>query len=193
MKLILIPFALVFAGFIYWLAAPAFTDKIVDEEPTVVVPVSQRPLDDINNTNNQAPDTVVIDTDGRTQVSGTQEIRLTTSEPRPSIQEEVPSQTPEVLSGNFRGSGSYRASGQVFLSGSDISLVNLDSTNVPDGRIYLSNSLSASDNFVDLGRLKGNQGNQNYRASSNVDLDDYKYILIWCRAFSSLVGYAEIR
>jgi len=69
---------------------------------------------------------------------------------------------------------------------------NISSSRVPDGRIYLSNSRDGTGR-VDLGALRGSSGDYNFRAPTGIDPSDYKYVLIWCRAFSSLVGIAEIR
>jgi len=100
--------------------------------------------------------------------------------------------TVEIRQGSFIDADStHFASGDVYVSGQDISFVNLDSTNVPDGRVYLSNNIDATD-FVDIGSLKGNKGNQNYKVAEDINTQDYKYVLIWCRAFSVLVGSAEI-
>jgi hypothetical protein len=43
-------------------------------------------------------------------------------------------------------------------------------------------------NFVALGDLKGNVGNQNYAIPANVDLDRYSTAVVWCRRFE--VGFA---
>ena len=37
---------------------------------------------------------------------------------------------------------------------------------------------------IELGKLKGNQGNQNYDVPENVDLSKYKAVSIWCNRFS---------
>jgi hypothetical protein len=50
---------------------------------------------------------------------------------------------------------------------------------------------SASD-FVSLGKLKANNGNQNYDIPSETDLTRYDTVLIWCRPFSVLFGSAEL-
>jgi len=71
-------------------------------------------------------------------------------------------------------------------------LEDLVVTNGPDLYVYLSTDKSASD-FVDLGRLKANIGNQNYPIPSGTDLMKYDTVLIWCRAFSVLFGSAELK
>jgi hypothetical protein len=70
-------------------------------------------------------------------------------------------------------------------------LENLHVTNGPDLYVYLATDKSASD-FVSLGKLKANNGNQNYNIPSEIDLTKYDTVLIWCRPFSVLFGSAEL-
>ncbi len=70
-------------------------------------------------------------------------------------------------------------------------LENFKATNGPDLYVYLSTDNSASD-FVNLGRLKGNIGNQNYDIPEGTDFSRYDTVLIWCKAFSVLFGSAEL-
>jgi hypothetical protein len=70
-------------------------------------------------------------------------------------------------------------------------LENFKATNGPDLYVYLATDNSASD-FVDLGRLKGNIGNQNYEIPEGTDFSRYDTVLIWCKAFSVLFGSAEL-
>ena len=70
-------------------------------------------------------------------------------------------------------------------------LENLHVTNGPDLYVYLATDKSASD-FVSLGKLKANNGNQNYDIPSETDLTKYGTALIWCRPFSVLFGSAEL-
>jgi hypothetical protein len=70
-------------------------------------------------------------------------------------------------------------------------LENFKATNGPDLYVYLATDKSASD-FVDLGRLKGNIGNQNYEIPEGTDFSRYDTVLIWCKAFSVLFGSAEL-
>src|ERR671922_1947109 len=71
-------------------------------------------------------------------------------------------------------------------------LENFRATNGPDLYVYLSTDKSASD-FVSLGRLKGNIGNQNYEIPEGTELSKYDTVLIWCRTFSVLFGSAELK
>lgn len=70
-------------------------------------------------------------------------------------------------------------------------LENLRVTNGPDLYVYLSPDKAASD-IVNVGKLKANNGNQNYDISEGTDLSKYDTVLIWCRPFSVLFGSAEL-
>ena len=78
------------------------------------------------------------------------------------------------------------ADGKTFLR-----LENLKTTNGPDLYVYLSTGKDVSD-IVNLGRLKGNIGNQNYEIPTGTDLTKYNTVLIWCKAFSTLFGSAKL-
>jgi hypothetical protein len=71
-------------------------------------------------------------------------------------------------------------------------LEDLVVTNGPDLYVYLSTDKSATD-FVDVGRLKANIGNQNYPIPAGTDMTKYDTVLIWCRAFSVLFGSADLK
>ena len=73
-----------------------------------------------------------------------------------------------------------------------IRLENFKSTNGPNVHLYLATDKAAS-NFIDLGRLKANNGNQNYNIPNGTDLAKYNMALIWCKDFSVLFGSAQLR
>jgi Electron transfer DM13 len=106
--------------------------------------------------------------------------------------------TNKILTGSFVGAGDgfHNAKGIVKIIpleyGSNVlRLENFKSTNGPNVHVYLSTDKSASD-FVDLGRLKANNGNQNYDIPNKTNLSKYKTVLIWCKDFSVLFGSAEL-
>jgi hypothetical protein len=70
-------------------------------------------------------------------------------------------------------------------------LTDFATSNGPDVRVYLVAASDASDNetvtkagFVELGKLKGNEGNQNYDVPADLDLTKYRAVTIWCYRFS---------
>ena len=104
----------------------------------------------------------------------------------------------ELLMGNFvdAGDGFHKAEGVAkvinLADGTTfLRLENLKTTNGPDLYVYLSTDKDTSD-IVNLGRLKGNIGNQNYEIPAGTDLSKYNTVLIWCKAFSTLFGSAKL-
>jgi hypothetical protein len=70
-------------------------------------------------------------------------------------------------------------------------LTDFATSNGPDVRVYLVAAPDAADNatvttagFVELGKLKGNQGDQNYDVPDDLDLTHYRAVTIWCHRFS---------
>jgi hypothetical protein len=75
----------------------------------------------------------------------------------------------------------------------------LRTDNGPDLFVYLSAGVTATspsgeldDDFVDLGKLKGNIGSQNYEVPSGTDLAKYKTVVIWCRRFATAFGASDL-
>jgi electron transfer DM13 len=48
------------------------------------------------------------------------------------------------------------------------------------------------DDYLDLGRLQGNIGSQNYELPSDADLTRYRSVVIWCDRFNSAFGAAPL-
>lgn len=70
-------------------------------------------------------------------------------------------------------------------------LTDFQTSNGPALHVYLVAAADAMDNetvtnadFIDLGDLKGNQGDQNYDLPANVDLAKYRAVTVWCQRFS---------
>jgi hypothetical protein len=70
-------------------------------------------------------------------------------------------------------------------------LDDFTTSNGPDVRVYLVAATDAADNatvtragFVELGKLKGTDGDQNYDVPSDLDLGKYRAVTIWCKRFS---------
>jgi hypothetical protein len=67
---------------------------------------------------------------------------------------------------------------------------DFSTSNGPDVRVYLVAADDATDSetvkqagFVEVGPLKGNQGNQNYDLPENLDVSKYRAVTIWCNRF----------
>lgn len=119
-----------------------------------------------------------------------------------AIPENSNSTTPSFstsIQGNFVDADSFhKTSGSVKViqnTGEEtkyLRLENFKTTNGPDLKVYLSNDLEAKD-YISLGDLKGNIGDQNYEIPSNVNPEEYSYALIWCEQFHVLFGSAKLQ
>lgn len=131
-----------------------------------------------------------------------------TAEPDPAgsdetVAPEPPSTEPLVLRQGQLVSIDKSTSGTVrVLELSDgsrfVRLEDLDTSNGPDLFLYLTTNPAGGDegafddDVVNLGRLQGNLGNQNYELPADVDLDRYGTVVIWCDRFSSAFGAADL-
>ena len=76
---------------------------------------------------------------------------------------------------------------------------NFTVTNGPDLVVYLvkhenpTNKSEVTDGFVKLAKLKGNMGNQNYDIPKDLDLAQYKSVVIWCELFGVLFSPAALK
>lgn len=83
-----------------------------------------------------------------------------------------------------------------------LAIENLDTSNGPDVHVWLSAAdavegfdgwfLAGGAAYVDLGLIKGNQGNQVYDIPAGVDLSAYRSISLWCVQFSVGFGAAQL-
>jgi Electron transfer DM13 len=79
-----------------------------------------------------------------------------------------------------------------------VRLEGLDTSNGPDLYLYLTanpangDEDAFDDEYVSLGRLKGNQGDQNYDLPVDADLARLGTVVIWCDRFDSAFGAAEL-
>ena len=73
---------------------------------------------------------------------------------------------------------------------------NVAITNAPDVHVYLSREsggkwIEATSLYV--GPLRATNGSFNYAQSAAADLSLYKSVIVWCRQFSVLVTWADLR
>lgn len=80
-------------------------------------------------------------------------------------------------------------------------LTNLRASDSPALHVWLSDQPVKQDGggnlddgkHVDLGDLKGNEGNQNYAIPAGTDLKKFSTVTIWCGRFSVSFGAAELK
>ena len=74
----------------------------------------------------------------------------------------------------------------------------LNTSNGPDLHVYLSEVPAGDDwraygvRYVDLGKLKGNIGSQNYALPDGLDLSRFKSAVVWCKRFAVGFGVAAL-
>lgn len=77
-------------------------------------------------------------------------------------------------------------------------LEDLKTSDGPDVRVYLSTrdadavKTGLGDSAVELGKLKGNLGNQNYTVPAGTDLSKFRSAVLWCERFSVSFGAADL-
>ncbi|MEU0743323.1 DM13 domain-containing protein [Streptomyces sp. NPDC006134] len=82
--------------------------------------------------------------------------------------------------------------------GQVLRLEDLRTSEGPDVRVYLSTrdagavKAGLGDGAVELGKLKGNMGNQNYTVPAGTDLSGFRSAVIWCERFSVSFGAAGL-
>ncbi|MFB6439867.1 DM13 domain-containing protein [Streptomyces sp. NPDC056411] len=82
--------------------------------------------------------------------------------------------------------------------GQVLRLEDLKTSEGPDVRVYLSTREAGAvktglgDGAVELGKLKGNLGNQNYAVPRGTDLSKFRSVVIWCARFSVSFGAANV-
>ncbi|OJF12871.1 DM13 domain-containing protein [Couchioplanes caeruleus] len=87
--------------------------------------------------------------------------------------------------------------------GHQLELAGLDTSDGPDLRVWLTDQKVGTGvaawrvfddgRHVELGRLKGNRGDQVYRLPDDVDPKDYRSVTIWCARFAVSFGAAALQ
>ena len=75
-------------------------------------------------------------------------------------------------------------------------LEDLNVTNGPDLHVLLMVDPEGSDKsqgYLDLGKLKGNIGNQNYPIPPDADISIYNAVMIYCQPFHVVFSTAPLR
>lgn len=70
-------------------------------------------------------------------------------------------------------------------------LTNFKSDDGPLLEIYLASDLTAT-SYVSLGALKGLEGDFQYSIPENTDLENLKYVIVWCVDFKVSFGHAVL-
>lgn len=112
--------------------------------------------------------------------------------------------TTAIASGMFHD-GAHKTSGNaaIYLSQDGKRILRLsefETSNGPDVQVYLVKANGSKPeaavkkgDFVNVGALKGNIGDQNYDIASNVNLANFDRVTVWCRRFRVNFGTATLK
>jgi hypothetical protein len=121
----------------------------------------------------------------------------------PQATEAEPAQPTVVLQGQFQDADSFhQGSGSATIyqlpDGAQIlRLEDFSVTNGPDLHVLLATSPAPTGrddlgDYLDLGSLKGNVGNQNYEIAASTDLSQFKSVVIYCQPFHVVFATATL-
>lgn len=101
-----------------------------------------------------------------------------------------------AMDGPFPVAGTigHPAEGELFVYEGDgkrfIRFENFKTINGPQLHLYLATDKDATE-YIDLGPIRGTEGNINYELPDDIVLEDYPFVLHWCVPFSVLFNYAD--
>lgn len=182
---------LIIVGALGWyLAGPLFYDRRVDED--FAIP-STAELAQMTEAEREAMEVKVLAT--------------AATMPDKKMAEAMPETAaePKVLQqGQFKDADSFhKGSGNATIyqlpDGSQVlRFEDFSTTNGPDLHVLLAshpNPVSQAEvmeNYIDLGSLKGNIGNQNYEIPADVDPSQFKSVIIYCMPFHVIFATASL-
>ena len=196
-KLIIVIIVILILGAGWYFVSPLFIEKSVDESfpaldhlpsPDELAQMPQAELDMIQD---QVMDMAANMPDNEM----TDPMPQTTEVENINNNEEVAGPV-KLASGFFQGADNFHkgsglatifelANGERVLRFEDFSV-----TNGPDLRVYLtahpqptSHADVTSGSYIEIAKLKGNKGNQNYELPADLDLSQYQSVLIYCKPF----------
>jgi len=196
LSLILLGGLLVVAVFTFPLWRPLVVNDVVDEPFEVAlraVPEDMR--DDFRTMATQNP-----------EMAATMAVAAATSVAVPTEEQAMPEMTDPVIlsSGTFiqidviHGAEGTATIYQLPDGARVLRFEEFRSTNGPDLHVVLSadpdprTHAALGEDYVDLGRLKGNVGNQNYDIPAEVDLSRYASVVIYCLPFQVVFSTATL-
>lgn len=182
------------AFFVFGIQTKFIDDKVAEDGPIFESGVG---ADDSSTDGGTDPDAELPPTaDGTTADDTPESPETTESAGAPEIMTLVQGQ---FVDRSHPGSGDV----QVLTDGTDqrfVRFTDFETDNGPDLFVYLTTAKADADasafgadgEFVNLGRLKGNVGDQNYEVPADVDLDRFSTVVVWCDRFSVAFTAADL-
>ncbi len=184
--------AVIVLAVVWYLASPLFFDTVVDEQ----LPPSRTGLTEDEQMKVKEIESLTPQQVGSMPEAERMEAKRTMEElgqkmPDTVADEPMESQPTVELSGTFKDADSFhRGSGKatVYILPDGKRVLRFEDftvTNGPALSVYLVRSADGNvdSGYLDLGKLKGNKGNQNYEIPADADLGSYRSVIIWCVPF----------
>ncbi len=172
-------------------------DREVDEPMPVEIKIQDTNNNiqlEVNEDNSEANDST------ETQVEGGDNDVSPSEDPKelPSSDEPSVVSVGEFVSVAHHGEGVAKLINLGGDKGYILRFEDFEVSNGPDLRVLLSKNSGVTNSsnlgeMVELGKLKGNIGTQNYSISSDINLDDYKTVVIYCKPFRVVFNTAELK
>lgn len=197
----------------WWLASPLWINRSVDEAFPFELPAQEAlaamPAEELNTVRGQflaalpnATAVAQMPVEQR-QLVEQKAMAIAAALPATDMDEPMPAEPAIVAQGEFvDGDSFHKGSGQATIyrlaDGSHVlRFEQFAVTNGPDLHVLLAtnpmpaNSSELGD-YVDLGSLKGNLGNQNYAIGADIDLNKYNRVVIYCLPFRVVFATATL-
>ena len=188
---------------IYFLAGPLFYDTVVDEPLPAALSKLQKDLtyDKFVNMVDEQRKALVDKMSPQTIDLVMTEAKKFTTNVSEDMQEMIAKvapnsqETPKFSKlGTFQGLKGHEAEGKAeVISVGDISFLRFEDfevTNGPDLHVYMTKNGDV-DSGIDLGKLKGSIGNQNY-VLNEINTDVYNTVVIYCQPFHVYFASAKL-
>ena len=199
-KTFIIIVVIIILGALWYFVSPLFINKTVNEELDV---------DFITEMESMTEEEIAVLSEEEKQDLEMKVIEEFSNVPDTVMEEDMPEMTgiggsqPDILfsMGEFMDADSFhKASGAAKLLRISGDLLlrfeNFSVTNGPDLRVLLATPEFAQgigDDYIELEKLKGNKGNQNYDVPAGTDIDRYTEVVIYCKPFHVIFGTASLK
>jgi hypothetical protein len=184
---------IILAGAGYYFISPFFDTTIVDDKLPTTINVTN-----VTGAVESTRETGSIDHLSDTQKGDMmmQIIEANKKDNVPMIEEMPKKQAQVSRTYPIKDTPLHPASGEVrIVETGDETIVrfeNFKTINGPNVHVYLAKDTSGKE-FIDLGAIRGTEGNINYVVPEGVDLAEYPVVMHWCVPFSVLFNYTEIK
>lgn len=206
---------IVVAPVAWWLISPLFIDQTVDEAFPFNVPTAGEMAAMADAEKEAVVQEVVVALENQELMESLSKDQMETLEgqimevaaemPDKELNEEMPSASADewvvVAEGEFKDADSFhQGSGRatIYQQGDTrvMRFEDFESTNGPDLHVLLVENVDGTSSadlgeYVDLGSLKGNKGNQNYEIPDDVELTKFSGVMIYCMPFHVVFSTAQ--